>query len=278
MILTWISLESWLKRQYVEHINIMIIDTHTHLYLDEFQPEPYGTVERAISVGVEKMILPNVDLTTVKPMVQLHNLFPNNTYMAMGLHPTEIKESWCFDLKQIESILNNQDYNFVAIGEIGIDLYWDKTFKEEQMQALEMQFLWAVEKKLPVIIHCREGLNEILEVLEGLDEKPQGVFHSFCGTITDVERIRRHGDYYFGINGIVTFKNSKLRETLPFIGINRLLLETDAPYLAPVPHRGKRNESAYLIHIAAHIAQYLSLTTDDVAISTTNNAKQLFGI
>ena len=125
----------------------MIIDTHTHLYLDEFQSEYYSAVERAISVGVEKMVLPNVDMTTVEPMVQLHNLFPNNTYMAMGLHPTEVKESWKFDLKNIESILTNQDYNFVAIGEIGIDLYWDKTYKEEQMQALEMQFQWAVEKK-----------------------------------------------------------------------------------------------------------------------------------
>lgn len=256
----------------------MIIDTHTHLYLNEFQPEPSAAVERAISVGVEKMVLPNVDLTTVEPMMQLHNIFPDNTYMAMGLHPTEIKESWNFDLKNIESILNNQDYNFVAVGEIGIDLYWDKTFKDEQMQALEIQFQWAVKKNLPVIIHCREGLNEILEVLEGLTERPKGVFHSFCGTIRDIEKIRQQGDYYFGINGIVTFKNSQLREILPSIGIDRILLETDAPYLAPVPHRGKRNESAYLIHIAAHIAQYLSLTTDEVEISTTNNANRLFGI
>ena len=140
------------------------------------------------------------------------------------------------------------------------------------------QFQWAVETNLPVIIHCREGLNEILEVLDGLVIKPKGVFHSFGGTNIDVERIRERGDFYFGINGIVTFKNSKLRETLPCIGIDRILLETDAPYLAPVPHRGKRNESAYLIHTAAHIAQHLSLTSEKVASVTTTNAKQLFGI
>lgn len=256
----------------------MLIDTHTHLYLEEFQPSPQDAITRAIQAGVERMIFPNVDLSTIAPMQNLYNQFPQNTYMAMGLHPTEIKESWVEDLSKIKSEFELHKNNYIAIGEIGIDLYWDKTFKNEQMQALEQQFQWAVDTKLPVIIHCREGLDEILEVIDGMTAKPQGVFHSFGGTNEDVEQIRKRGDFYFGINGIVTFKNSKLRETLPCIGIDRILLETDAPYLAPVPHRGKRNESAYLIHTAAHIAQHLSLSIEEVASATTNNAKQLFGI
>lgn len=256
----------------------MLIDTHTHLYLEEFQPNPQDVVTRAIEAGVEQMIFPNVDLSTIAPMQNLHNLFPENTFMAMGLHPTEIKDTWVEDLSKVKTEFNQNPDMYIAIGEIGIDLYWYKTYCDEQMQALEQQFYWAVESNIPVIIHCREGLNEILEVLDGMKTKPQGVFHSFGGTDGDVDRIRKYGDFYFGINGIVTFKNSKLRDTLPAIGIDRILLETDAPYLAPVPHRGKRNESAYLIHTAAHIAQHLSLTAEDVAINTTNNAKKLFGI
>lgn len=256
----------------------MLIDTHTHLYLEEFQPAPQEAVTRAIQAGVAQMIFPNVDLSTIPLMQNLHNQFPQNTFMAMGLHPTAIKESWVDDLSKIKSEIDKNRNNYIAIGEIGIDLYWDKTFKEEQMQALEKQFQWSVESNLPVIIHSREGLDEILEILDGLAIKPQGVFHSFGGTINDVEKIRTCGDFYFGINGIVTFKNSKLREILSYIGIDRILLETDAPYLAPVPHRGKRNESAYLIHTAAYIAQYLSISLNEVASTTSANAKHLFKI
>lgn len=256
----------------------MFVDTHTHLYLEEFAPTPQDAVKRAIDAGVTKMIFPNVDLSTINPMKELSSSFPLNTFMAMGLHPTEIKETWVEDLVKTKEEFNKHIDKYIAIGEIGIDLYWDKTFRREQMQALEQQFQWAIDANIPVIIHCREGLAEILEVLDRMNEKPKGVFHSFGGTIDDVEQIRKRGDFYFGINGIVTFKNSKLRETLPYIGIDRILLETDAPYLAPVPHRGKRNESAYLIHTAAHIAQHLALTTEQVAQKTSYNAHQLFGI
>lgn len=256
----------------------MFVDTHTHLYLEEFAPTPQDAVKRAIDAGVTKMIFPNVDLSTINPMKELSSSFPLNTFMAMGLHPTEIKETWVEDLAKTKEEFNKHIDKYIAIGEIGIDLYWDKTFRREQMQALEQQFQWAIDANIPVIIHCREGLTEILEVLDRMNEKPKGVFHSFGGNIDDVEQIRKRGDFYFGINGIVTFKNSKLRETLPYIGIDRILLETDAPYLAPVPHRGKRNESAYLIHTAAHIAQHLALTTEQVAQKTSYNAHQLFGI
>lgn len=256
----------------------MLIDTHTHLYLDEFQPSPSEAVVRAINAGVEKMIFPNVDLSTIEPMKILYNQFPQNTFMAMGLHPTEVSETWECDLDRVyqEFIANKEKY--IAIGEIGVDLYWDKTYCKEQLIVLRKQFDWAVKYDLPVIIHCREGLTQILQVLDEMEEKPRGVFHSFGGTAEDVEQIRRRGDYFFGINGIVTFKNSKLREVLSTIGLDRILLETDAPYLAPVPHRGKRNESAYIVHTAAHIAQSLSVSINQVEAITTENAQKLFSI
>ncbi len=255
----------------------MIVETHTHLYLEDFLPAPGDAVNRAIEAGVERMILPNVDLSTIEPMKQLHRLFPENTFMAMGLHPTEVKETWQDDLDIIYRELTDNQAEYIAIGEIGIDLYWDKTFRNEQREVFARQLAWAYDMSLPVIIHCREGLDDILDVMDAMrGNLPQGVFHSFGGTVEDVLRIRNRGDFYFGINGIVTFKNSKLRDVLPTIGIDRILLETDSPYLAPVPHRGKRNESAYILHTAAYVADVLSLTLDETASVTTANASRLF--
>jgi len=253
-----------------------MIDTHTHLYLSEFDADDYGAeaVRRAMAVGVEYMIFPNVDLSTITPMETLAAKFPGRISCAMGLHPTEIGENWREDLAKVLNRLGDGSH-YVAVGEVGIDLYWDKSFRKEQMEAFSIQASKADETSLPLIIHCREGLDEVLEVLADHPKVP-AVFHSFGGTTDDVERIRRLGDYYFGINGIVTFKNSKLREILPTIGLDRLLLETDSPYLAPVPNRGKRNESAFLPHIAGHIAQYLGLTTTQVTEATTKNARRLF--
>ncbi|MBD5320384.1 MAG: TatD family hydrolase [Bacteroides sp.] len=257
----------------------MLIDTHTHLYLPEFDIDGGGeaAVRRALDAGVEHMIFPNVDLTSIEPMRLLHAKFPESTSMAMGLHPTEVGESWRDDLAQVEEELRSHRHDYVAVGEIGIDLYWDKTFAEQQMQVLERQMQWAQEMNLPVIIHCREGLDQTLEVLQGFGSS-RGVMHSFGGTPEDVERIRSVVDYHFGINGIVTFKNSKLRDTLPAITLDRLLLETDSPYLAPVPHRGKRNESAYIVATASVVAQALGVAPQDVAAATSANARGLFGI
>ncbi len=257
-----------------------LIDTHTHLYLPEFCGEdPAGgssAVRRAINAGVGHLIFPNVDLSTIAPMQALAREFPGRISCANGLHPTEVNASWRDVLQQI---LDAEDTALpvVAIGEVGIDLYWDKTFREEQMQAFSRQCRIAVERRLPLIIHCREGLDEVLEVLSDFPRLP-AVFHSFGGTHEDVRRIRRLGDYYFGINGIVTFKNSRLREVLPEIGLDRILLETDSPYLAPVPFRGKRNESAYLPHICAHIAQSMEVTPEAVAAATTAGAARLFNL
>lgn len=254
----------------------MIVDTHTHLYLDEFQPSPEDAVLRAVDAGVGKMIFPNVDLTTIEPMKRLQAAFPSHIFMAMGLHPTEVGADWEHILATVYEELQSGGY--AAVGEIGIDMYWDKTYRKEQMEVFDRQIGWAAERDLPIIIHCRDGLSEILEVFDGVERMPRGVFHSFGGTIEDVERIRRYGDFYFGINGIVTFKNSKLREVLPAIGIERILLETDAPYLAPVPYRGKRNESAYIVHTAAYVADVMGVSLSEVERVTTASAERLFGI
>lgn len=253
-----------------------LIDTHTHLYLDDFDGEKEAAVNRAFSHGIDQMIFPNVDISTIKPMKELASKFPSKISMAMGLHPTEVDGNWeeCLDdvLKEMSS------YNrYIAVGEIGIDLYWDKSFEKEQMLVFDRQVLEAEKLNLPIIIHCREGLNQVLEVLEG-HKGVQAVFHSFGGTIEDVNRIRSKGDYSFGINGIVTFKNCKVKETLSEITLTRLLLETDSPYLAPVPHRGKRNESSYLVDTAKFIAQYLGISYEELALRTSQNAKTLFSL
>lgn len=258
----------------------MFVDTHTHLYLPEFENDGHGmrAVERAFDAGIEHLIFPNVDLTTVVPMKELHSLFPEQTSMAMGFHPTEIDQEWKQNLEAVkdELFLNRDEY--VAVGEIGIDLYWDKTFAEQQMQALEQQFQWAVQLDKPVIIHCREGLDQTIEVLQVFADL-KGVMHSFGGTTADVERVLKTNEsIMFGINGIVTFKNSRVRESLPAIGLERLLLETDSPYLAPVPFRGKRCESAMLTHTAAHIASCLGISVDDLGRRTTENARSLFNL
>lgn len=256
-----------------------MIDTHTHLYLPEFADGDGGgsaAVRRALAAGVTHLIFPNVDLTTVEPMHRLAADFPDKVSCAMGLHPTEVNDDWRPALDRVVELAETGSY--VAIGEVGIDLYWDATFREQQMQALEQQGRLAKRLGLPMIIHCREGLAECVETLSGVPGI-RGVFHSFGGTDDDVELIRKRlGDWYFGINGIVTFKNSKLRRTLPAIGIDRLLLETDSPYLAPVPHRGKRNESAYLPCICAHIADSMGLDAAEVDEITTRSARTLFNL
>ena len=254
-----------------------MIDTHTHLYLPDFDTDGGGVVavQRALANGVHHLIFPNVDHTTVEPMEALAAQFPGEISVAMGFHPTEVNDHSDAALESVLERLSRSNHGYVAVGEIGIDLYWDATFRDKQMQVFDRQVALAQQLSLPIIIHCREGLAETLEVLSGHRCVP-AVFHSFGGTVADVEAIHRLGDYYFGINGIVTFKNSKLRDVLPTIGLDRILLETDSPYLAPVPKRGRRNESAYLPYTCAHIAQSLGRTATEVADATTANAAALF--
>ncbi len=255
---------------------MILTDTHTHLYLDDFAPENDAVVQRAISSGVETLIFPNVDLSTIAPMKNLQSHFPANVSMAMGLHPTEVDNSWEEKLAMVESELKSAAETYIAVGEIGIDLYWDKSFRDAQLEVFARQVEWALQLDLPIIIHCREGLDEVLSVLGRASSVPRGVFHSFGGSDADVNRIREFGDFYFGINGIVTFKNSNLKSVLPAIGLERIVLETDSPYLSPVPHRGKRNESAYIINVAMVVADAFDVSVEKVAEITTSNAEKLF--
>lgn len=267
-------------------VSIDMVDTHTHIYLPEFSIEgqPEGSIEgqsatlqRALAAGVDRLVFPNVDRSTVAPMMALHRLFPDNTYVAMGLHPTEVRENWRDELDYFMDLLHNDSSEYVAVGEVGIDLYWDRTFEKEQMTVFEEQVRVSCELDMPLLIHCREGLDQVLEVMEPYPAA-RAVFHSFGGTADDVERIRRQGDYYFGINGIVTFKNSRLASVLPAIGLDRILTETDSPYLAPVPHRGQRNESAYIPQIVDRIAQALDRPVPFVASATSQNALNFLNI
>lgn len=211
-----------------------MIDTHTHIYLEEFDEDRVEVVRRAREAGVERVILPNVDFDTVQAMHATNDLFPGYCRMAMGLHPTSVEDDYRERLGQVRELLFSGEY--CAVGEIGLDLYWDKTYAEEQKEAFVMQTGWAAESGLPVIIHCREAFDEISALLQsGRVPAFRGVFHSFTGSAEQVRLLRGTGDYYFGINGIVTFKNAHLEDMVREVGIGRILLETDAPYLAPVP-------------------------------------------
>ncbi len=252
-------------------------DTHTHIYMDEFTDGGGDALLRALSAGVSHMVFPNVDASSIAAMKSLHHRFPDNTSIAIGLHPTEINENWEKIVDDMEKELATGDY--VAIGEVGMDLYWDKTYRKEQMEAFARQLRMAEKYGLPVIIHCREALDETLEVIGKVKPDVALIFHSFSGSPDDVKKIRAVCNPMFGINGVVTFKNAQpLRDALPEIGLDRILLETDSPYLAPVPHRGKRNESSYLPAICAKIAETLDIPVENVERQTDINAKTTFRI
>lgn len=253
-----------------------MIDSHSHIYMSEFDTDRNEVIRRSIAAGVNTIILPNVDVESITP---LHNTlagYPAHCRAAMGLHPTSVDENYRDTLHQIKQQFDL--HNYCAVGEIGIDLYWDKTFRNEQCEAFATQIGWAQQLELPIIIHSRDALDTTIEVLQQFPHNTvKGVFHSFTGTPLEVEHIRRTvGDFYFGINGIVTFKNAHLEDLIQAIGLERILIETDAPYLAPVPHRGKRNEPSYIPHIAARIAAIMGCTIEQVDEITTRNTRSLF--
>lgn len=252
-----------------------MIDTHSHPYLSEEGDGGKGAIDRALDAGVSLIIMPNVDASSVEPMMRLHSERPQATAVALGLHPTEVGDGWQRVVDDMENSLRQG--GFVAVGEVGIDLYWDSTRKADQMAAFERQLRLACELRLPVIIHSRDAREETLEVIEKVRPDVPLIFHSFTGSVEDVRRIREVCDPMFGINGVVTFKNARpLREALPEIGLDHLLLETDAPYLAPVPHRGKKNESAYLCHTLKMMAETLGLPEKEVEKATDWNARAIF--
>lgn len=253
-------------------------DTHTHLYLEEFEDGGRHAVEAAKAAGVDRLIFPNVDLSTARPLLSLHESFPDFTFIAAGLHPTEVDSCWEKHLEDIMAIFSGK--NLSAIGEVGMDLYWDKTYRKEQMECFATQLDMAAEMNLPVIIHCREALDETLDIAQQRGHGNRAlIFHSFTGDIADAERILQIENAYIGINGVVTFKNaSSLRDAVKAIPIERILLETDSPYLAPVPKRGKRNESAFLPFTAGAVATIKGVTPDELHHITDNNANKAFNL
>ncbi len=253
-----------------------LIDSHSHLYLEEFNEDRKNVVHRAIEQGVNKILLPNVDKHTIIQMLNLTKAYPETFFPMMGLHPTSVNENYQSQLKEIKSWLSKE--KFYAIGEVGIDLYWDKTFKNEQMIVFATQIQWAKQMHLPLVIHARESFDEIFEVLETENSSHlTGVFHSFTGTLSQAQRAVEMG-FKIGINGIVTFKNSGLDKVVQEIDLENILLETDAPYLAPHPKRGKRNESAYLIYITKKLAELYNLSSAKIAEQTSRNAEKLFNV
>ena len=258
-----------------------MIDTHTHLYLDDYNPDKCAAVDRAFAAGVDMMIFPGVDAGSLPQIRELHALRPHCTAMCAGLHPTEIDvATWREHLAAVEEALTvaPDAADFVAVGEIGLDLYWEQDKLPLQLEALDAQLDLAHRVNLPVILHCREALPQMLDVMRAhAGRLPQAVFHCFGGTADDVAAIRRvQPDALFGIGGIVTFKKSPLPAVLPEIGLQHIVLETDAPWLAPVPMRGKQNESSYIPYIAARIAEVLQLPVADVDAATTAAARRLF--
>ncbi len=255
----------------------MFIDTHTHLFSDSFDEDRDLTIQRAIQAGVEKLLLPNIDISTIDAMHKLTEQYPNNCYAMMGLHPGYIKEDWKEQLSTIEKYLFSNKY--IAVGEIGMDLFWDKTFLKEQEDAFIQQVKWAKELKLPIVIHARDAFQEIFNIVDDLiDENLTGVFHCFTGNLEQANHILRYKNFKLGIGGVLTYKKAELDKVLENISIEHLVLETDSPYLPPTPHRGKRNESSYLLHVAEKLADVYSISLKEVEEITTKNALEIFKI
>lgn len=252
-----------------------MIDTHAHLYAEEFDDDRERVIQRAVEAGVQKIVLPNVDSTTLKRMLDLEAAHPGFCYAAIGVHPTSIAKNYRGELTLVELELKRR--RWIAIGEIGTDLYWDKSHLIEQQDAFAQQLEWSLEYDLPVIIHVRDSFEATFEVMEQFRGKGlKGIFHSFTGSLDHVHTIQQLGTFYLGINGIATFKNSGLRDVLREIPVEMLVLETDSPYLAPVPFRGKRNESAWLPLIAARLAEVYEIGETEIRELTTKNAEKLF--
>ena len=255
---------------------MQFIDTHSHLYLPEFDKNRDEVINRAIREGINKICLPNIDTRSIKPMMDLVNKYPDFCFPMIGLHPTSVRKNYRDVLKEVQEYLLKE--NFIAIGEIGIDLYWDKTCKEEQKKAFREQITLAIDNQLPVVIHIRESFDEVFQILDDFKpDYPKGIFHSFTGNLYQANRAIAMG-FKLGIGGIVTFKNSGLDKVVKDIDPKHIVLETDSPYLAPVPKRGKRNEPSYLVFTAQKIAELHNITIEKIAEITTQNALKIFNL
>ena len=255
---------------------MQIIDTHTHLYLKQFKEDIDKVISKAKENGVSKFIFPAIDSSHFENMHKLKNRYPENIYLMTGLHPTDVKENYKEELDFITKTLKN--HNYVAIGEIGIDLYWDKSFLKQQQEAFRFQIRLAIKNDLPIVIHCREAFDEIFKILNEENCKTlRGVFHCFTGDLDQAKKAISLG-FLLGIGGVVTFKNGGIDKFLNQIDLKHIVLETDSPYLAPVPFRGKRNESSYIIYVLEKLSELYKVPKEEVASVTTNNAKKMFSL
>ena len=253
-----------------------IIDTHTHLYLNQFKDDIDKVIQRSIDKGINKFIFPAIDSTHFDDMHDLKNKYPGSIYLMSGLHPTNVKENY---KEELEFVVNSlKSHSYVAIGEIGIDLYWDKTYLKQQQDAFEFQIRLAIKNDLPIVIHCREAFDEIFEILDKENcSKLRGVFHCFTGTLEQANRAIRLG-FKLGIGGVVTFKNGGIDKFLSQIDLKHIVVETDSPYLAPVPFRGKRNESSYITYVIDKLSEIYGLPIKEIASVTTKNAEKVFAL
>ena len=253
---------------------MQLIDTHTHLYSETFDEDRDAMIQRALACGVTDFFIPAIDSTYTERMFALEKKYPNHMHLMTGVHPTHVKENYKEELNHVASLLKQR--SFCALGEIGIDLYWDKTFLKEQQEAFDLQIQWAKEHKLPFVIHCRDAFDEVFEVLDGHDSKDlRGIFHCFTGTLDQAKQALSY-NLKLGIGGVVTFKNGKIDQFLNQIPLSEIVLETDAPYLAPVPFRGKRNESSYIQEVASKVAEVYNLPFAEIASITSKNALAIF--
>ena len=264
-----------------------LVDTHTHVYDHQFSLDRNETVQRALEAGVKMMLLPNVDASTIAPMLELHEKYPECTRVMMGLQPEEVKEDYMEVLSQMEKELGEASpashvpqsrVAYVGVGEVGLDFYWDATFEKQQLDAFETQLDWAKQLHLPLSIHCRNAFDKMVKILEKKqDGGLRGIMHCFTGTEEEAKVYLELG-FHLGLGGVTTYKNCGVKDYLPTLPLDRIVLETDAPYLAPVPCRGKRNEPAFLVHTAQKIAEILGMDLDELAAITTSNVKQLFNL
>lgn len=253
-----------------------MIDTHAHIYASEFDNDRDEVVQRALAQGISKILLPNIDLESIEPMLKTEALYPTICRSMMGLHPCYVDGNVEQTLEKIYQQFSQHE--FIAVGEIGIDLYWDKTYRHEQEMAFTTQLSWAKEMNLPVVIHTRDSIQETLALLaKEQDGSLRGVFHCFGGSIEEAKAINELG-FHLGLGGVSTFKNGGMDVVIPELDLDYLVLETDCPYLAPVPHRGKRNEPAYTQLVAQRVAQLRDMTIEEVSLITTKNATSLFNL
>jgi len=255
-----------------------MIDTHAHIYSSKFDEDREEVVDRAEKKGVKYLLLPNIDLDSIGPMIDLCESHKNCIPM-MGLHPCSIDAGYSNTLEKIRIELFNSKEQYIAVGEIGIDLYWDKTYVQEQMDSFRKQIQWAKELKLPIVIHARDSFPEIFQVLDQENDRDlSGVFHCFSGTESDAQHILSYGGFKMGIGGTITYKKSKLPDVIKNIDLEHILLETDSPYLAPRPFRGKRNESSYLTYVVTKLSEIYECSENEIIEKTTLNAEELFNI